>query len=93
MIMATKIPQKPKHLLEYIICDSDLDYLGRKIYYEIGETLYAEWKAFDMIENREQWKKIQLSFLQHHAYHTDYAKKKLQPGKDKRILELKALIH
>src|SRR5271166_1081253 len=29
MIMATKIPQTPNNKLEEIICDSDLDYLGR----------------------------------------------------------------
>ena len=29
MIMATKIPQNPHTLLERIICDADLDYLGR----------------------------------------------------------------
>ena len=29
MIMATKVPQAPTNLLEEIICDADLDYLGR----------------------------------------------------------------
>ncbi|HEX8333147.1 MAG TPA: HD domain-containing protein, partial [Segetibacter sp.] len=29
MIMATKIPQQPTNLLEQIIADADLDYLGR----------------------------------------------------------------
>ena len=28
LIMATKIPQRPKSLLQKIICDVDLDYLG-----------------------------------------------------------------
>lgn len=88
MILATKIPQEPKNLLEYIICDSDLDYLGRNKYYEIGQTLYQEWKSYNMIGNWKQWLKIQINFLKEHEYHTDYAKKNLQPGKVKRIIEL-----
>src|SRR5438477_3878064 len=28
MIMATKIPQTPQNILEQILCDADLDYLG-----------------------------------------------------------------
>ena len=28
IIMATKIPQRPKNYLEEIICDADLNYLG-----------------------------------------------------------------
>ena len=30
MILATKLPQSPKTHLEQIMCDADLDYLGRK---------------------------------------------------------------
>jgi len=88
MIMATRLPQNPKNILEFIICDSDLDYLGRGHYYEIGETLYEEWKAYDMIGDRDQWLKIQINFLKAHSYHTEYAREKLQPGKEKRIAEL-----
>ena len=28
LIMVTKLPPRPKNLLEQIICDADLDYLG-----------------------------------------------------------------
>lgn len=88
IIMATKIPQSPHHLLEHIICDADLDYLGRGRYYEIGETLYKEWRAFDLIKNRAAWNTAQINFLKHHSYYTDYAREKLQPKKERRIKEL-----
>src|SRR2546423_374818 len=35
MIIATKIPQSPHTLLEKIICDADLDYLGREDFWTI----------------------------------------------------------
>jgi hypothetical protein len=37
MIMATKIPQSPTNLMERVICDADLDYLGRDDYFEIRD--------------------------------------------------------
>ena len=38
------------------------------------------------------WNKIQISFLEKHEYHTDFAIDKRQPEKDKRIAELKTML-
>jgi hypothetical protein len=43
--MATKLPPNPKNLLEKIICDSDLDYLGRSDFIPVSNTLFEELKA------------------------------------------------
>ncbi len=45
MIMATKIPQTPHNLLEKIICDADLDYLGRDDFWVIGNHLFMSLKC------------------------------------------------
>jgi uncharacterized protein len=70
LIMATKIPQKPKNKLEEIICDADLDYLGRNDFWEIGDKLFNELKAIGLISTRDDWNKKQLSFLEAHTYFT-----------------------
>lgn len=88
MISATKIPQKPTTILEQIIGDSDLDYLGTDDFYPISETLYSELKAYNKIANRDDWNKLQVNFLQHHTYHTDFAKKYREPVKQKHLKEL-----
>jgi hypothetical protein len=46
MIMATKIPQQPRTKLQEIICDADLDYLGRDDFYTIGRTLFEEFMTY-----------------------------------------------
>ena len=51
MIMATKIPQNPHNLMEKIICDADLDYLGRDDFWEIGNKLYQELLSLGVIES------------------------------------------
>ena len=91
LIMATKVPQSPKTDLEMILCDADLDYLGRDDFYSIGRTLYEELRALDKISDEKQWNQLQLTFLNAQKFHTDFARLHREPEKQKRIAELKAL--
>ena len=88
MIRATKIPQNPTNVLEQIIGDSDLDYLGTDSFQKISETLYAELLSFNKISAREDWNKLQIKFLQKHSYHTLFAQKYREPVKQKHLKEL-----
>ena len=58
MIMATRIPQSPSNQLERILCDADLDYLGRDDFYEIGGRLFEELRDQTNCRNR---KRVELS--------------------------------
>src|SRR5208283_4332310 len=42
IIMSTKLPPNPTNLLEEIICDADLDYLGRIDFIPVSNMLYEE---------------------------------------------------
>jgi predicted metal-dependent HD superfamily phosphohydrolase len=81
LVMATKIPQNPKTDLQKIICDSDLDYLGRKDYVEISSKLYQELKSTNVIKTREDWVELQIKFLKSHTFHTEFARKNREPKK------------
>ena len=70
MIMATKIPQSPNTLLEQIICDADLDYLGRKDFEPISSHLYKEFITFKIIPDNCVWDHIQIRFFESHHYFT-----------------------
>jgi len=89
LIMATRIPQKPKTLLEKIICDADLDYLGRNDFFAIGDNLRKEFLCYHVIASNEEWDKLQLNFLQHHHYHTQSSRKLREPVKQKNFSQLK----
>ena len=88
LIWATKIPQSPKTKLEKIICDADLDYLGRRDFYKISDQLFKELKLRGLLGNKKEWNNIQIKFLEGHSYHTKFALKHRQPVKEKRIAEL-----
>ena len=92
LILSTRVPQRPKNKLEKMICDADLDYLGRPDFYKIGDLLYKEMKAYSNIENKKNWNKVQIKFLEAHKYHTDFARKNRQPNKEERIKELKRMV-
>lgn len=81
LILATKIPQNPQTELQKIICDSDLDYLGRNDYPEISSRLFLEFKATNVIKTDLDWKNLQISFLTKHHFHTPFAKKYRTPKK------------
>jgi len=71
MVMSTKIPQMPKNLLDRIICDADLDYLGRNDFFLIGDTLFEEMKEYGMLNTFDEWNEIQVKFLEAHSYWTE----------------------
>ncbi|MEO8795717.1 MAG: HD domain-containing protein [Daejeonella sp.] len=81
LIMSTQIPQNPNTLLEKIICDADLDYLGRPDFFSIGESLRKEFLQFNVVDNDDEWNKLQLRFLQKHNYHTSSSQKLREPTK------------
>lgn len=89
LILATQLPQKPQNLLEKIICDVDLDYLGRKDFYKTSDLLYQELLEKSDFFDRNEWNRIQIEFLESHTYHTEFAKERRQVNKEQRIEELK----
>jgi predicted metal-dependent HD superfamily phosphohydrolase len=88
MINATKKPQTPTNTLEQILADSDLDYLGTKYFYKIGNKLFKELLAYNKISDEEDWNKIQVKFLREHKYHTPFAIKHREPLKQKYVNEI-----
>ncbi|MEI8280005.1 MAG: HD domain-containing protein [Bacteroidota bacterium] len=92
MIMATRLPQLPKNLLEQIMCDSDLDYLGRDDFFTIGNKLFNELKVYGIIHNQDEWNNLQIRFLQNHQYFTHTAIRLRKEKKEAHLQLLKYLI-
>jgi len=84
LILATKLPTNPKNLLQMIMCDSDLDNLGREDCFERGEKYRQELKM-----PKKEWKKWRLQFLQNHKYYTESARKLRNKGLEKNIKKLR----
>lgn len=92
MIMATKVPQDPQDHLAKILCDADLDYLGRDDFGPIGTNLFKELTHLGIVTEIEKWNRIQVGFLGQHQYHTAYGKNHRQPKKQEHLDNLKKIV-
>lgn len=89
LIMVTKLPQEPKTLLQRIICDADLDYLGRNDFLPISLGLKKEFFAFGVIIEDQAWDDLQISFISSHHYHTESSRRLREPVKQENLAALK----
>jgi len=89
-IMATKMPQSPKNLLEEITCDADLFHLGSEKYKDISKLMRKEKEiSTGIIFSGAEWRAENIKFLQSHHYFTTYAQALLKQGKENNIRDLK----
>jgi class 3 adenylate cyclase/ligand-binding sensor domain-containing protein/predicted metal-dependent HD superfamily phosphohydrolase len=89
LIYATIIPHDPKDRLQQIICDADLDYLGRDDFHLIADNLRRELRDHGKINSDRMWDEIQVKFLTAHKYFTKSAIKLRQAKKERHIEEIK----
>ena len=90
--MATQFPPEPKNTLEKVICDSDLDYLGRADFIPVSNMLYEELKVRNMVGSYTEWNIKQLTFIRKHQYFTDTAQNLREVNKNKQIERLEKLL-
>ncbi|MBS2211193.1 HD domain-containing protein [Carboxylicivirga mesophila] len=92
LILSTKFPPEPKDILEQVICDSDLDYLGRSDFIPVSNTLFQELKERNMIGTIDEWNQMQLNFIRKHQYHTETARNLREVNKQSQIERLESLL-
>lgn len=88
-IMATKMPQEPKTLLEEIVCDADLFHLGKDWFEYRNKLLQQEIKACGCDISKEDWRASTIALMESHQYHTNYAKQNLESKKKENLQMLK----
>ncbi len=87
LIMTTKY-RNPKNLPEMIICDADLDNLGREDFIEIGHKYRIELG----LPAGRNWDKRQLNLLQKHCYYTESARRLRNDGLQRNIAKLRQIL-
>jgi uncharacterized protein len=78
-ILATNLGIEPKNLFEKVLCDSDLDYLGRDDFESRSNLLFEELKFWGKIDSLAQWNKLQIEFLAGPHFYTNYSLKNRAP--------------
>ncbi|MBD3635813.1 MAG: HD domain-containing protein [Crocinitomicaceae bacterium] len=92
IIMATKMPPDPQNLLQCIMCDSDLDYLGRTDFIPTSNALYKELEAIGVMNDINEWNKLQVKFLSAHQFYTATSRRLREVNKQSQIERIEKLI-
>jgi hypothetical protein len=90
--MATKMPPNPQTLLQKIICDADLDYLGRTDFIPTSNSLFKELAAQNIITDINEWNKLQIKFLSAHSFYTETSQRLREVNKQSQIERIEKLI-
>ena len=82
IIMATKMPQSPKSLVEKVMCDADLHHLGKTDFGEMSEALRQETELLTgQSVPLDYWERNSFFFFNNHSYFTAYAQEEYGPVK------------
>lgn len=92
MILATRLPQSPHNDEQALLCDADLDSLGREDFFVTSKALWRERTAAGLVITWPKWLEDQLRILQTHHYFTHAAQALRQEGKQKNIDMLEQFI-
>ncbi len=88
-ILATEMPQKPKGLLQEIICDADLFHLGGSDFQEKSKMVRKEFEIVKGITiDKDVWREKSIELLQGHQYFTDYCRLLLGDQQQKNLDKL-----
>ncbi|MGD2097828.1 MAG: HD domain-containing protein [Desulfobacterales bacterium] len=89
MILATDLARKPQSLVEEILCDADLDHLGRDDFFKRDGKLRKGKRARGIdVSDEAKWYKGTLRLLKKHKYYTESQKKLREEKKQKNIEQL-----
>lgn len=92
MIMATRLPQQPRSLLDSVLADADLDVLGREDFFERNRRLRSELEAFGQQWSDVDWYTDQLAFVNQYPYWTAAARSLRALGRAANIARLRDLL-
>jgi len=92
LILVTKLPPKPKNLMEAIMCDADLDYLGRVDFIPVSNMLYKELHEHGRIGTIQEWNEMQIKFIEKHQYFTNTARRLRNVNKNSQLENIKKWI-
>ena len=88
IILATGLPRNPQNNLERIMCDADLDYLGRDDYYQLSGQLQKELMEYGLIMSLKEWYEYQINFLAKHEFYTQTSLKLREQRKRDQLIML-----
>lgn len=94
MIMSTQIPQNPEDHMAMVLCDADLDYMGRGDFFITALRLHREWSEnSNMKITFKEWYLKQQAFIMQHEFFTESARRLRDDKKAHNLAQVKELLN
>jgi len=90
LIMATIIPARPFTVAEMVICDADVEYLGRAEFYELSTLLRMELFLLGRGFTELEWLDFEIKFLTNQKFFSPAARRLRNAGKLRHLRELES---
>ncbi len=87
------MPQAPQTYLEQLMCDADLDSLGRDDYLATSHNLRDELALHGMEIPLKVWYERQLTFVSQHVFFTEVAQELRRAKKAENVALLEELLN
>jgi len=92
-ILATKLPQHPKNLLEFIVCDADLYHLGTSDFKGATRLMRKERSLLNGLHiSKEEWRESTAQLMENHHYWTKFCQETLNKEKERNLVEVRSKI-
>lgn len=92
IIMATRLPQKPRNTMEKIMADADLDVFGRDDFSSRNQALRAEMVSQGRHFTDLEWYTTQIDFMEQHEFFTATARRQHNFKKTKNLQQLQRML-
>lgn len=90
LIGVTRMPQQPRTPLQQLMCDADLDLLGREDFIRLNRELFKEVRVYSGRDIDEQeWLTDQLKFLEDHHFFSEAAVTSRNQGKVQNVAQMR----
>lgn len=87
-ILATKMPQQPKTLLQEILVDADLYNVASDQHLDKAMALRREWEARQIkVFSEEEWWDMEVRFLSNARFHTPWAQRNWKEGRMRNLMQ------
>ena len=88
LILSTKFPCEPQNILEQVMADAKMEYLGRADYIKIYRKLFLEESAILGARDPKKWKQAQVDKLKQFEYFTSGARRLREISFENQIIEI-----
>ena len=93
MVTESSMETDENDILQKIICDADLDSLGRDDFFVVCDNLRRELGDYGIKKSLRKWYEDEIVFLENHNYFTKAARLLKNDVKLRNLEEIKYLLH